>query len=94
MAEAAIKARGARVLAVRTNVLQDGDVEKLADAAFRTFGNVHVVCNNAGVSGTSGKSRSGRPRSIGTGSRVNLGRAAGIRAFRPGADRERRRRPS
>lgn len=55
MAEAAIKARGARVLAVRTNVLQDGDVEKLADAAFRTFGNVHVVCNNAGVSGTSGK---------------------------------------
>lgn len=55
MAEAAIKARGAKVLAVRTNVLQDGDVEKLADAAFATFGNVHVLCNNAGVAGGSGK---------------------------------------
>jgi NAD(P)-dependent dehydrogenase (short-subunit alcohol dehydrogenase family) len=55
MAEAAVKAKGAKVLAVRTNVLQDGDVEKLADAAFKTFGNVHVVCNNAGVAGGAGK---------------------------------------
>jgi NAD(P)-dependent dehydrogenase (short-subunit alcohol dehydrogenase family) len=55
MAEAAIKAKGAKVLAVRTNVLQDNDVEKLADAAFKTFGNVHVVCNNAGVAGGSAK---------------------------------------
>ena len=55
MAEAAIKAKGAKVLAMRTNVLQDNDVEKLADAAFKTFGNVHIVCNNAGVAGGSGK---------------------------------------
>ena len=55
MAEGAIKAKGAKVLAVRTNVLGDGDVEKLADEAFRTFGNVHIVCNNAGVAGGAAK---------------------------------------
>ena len=54
MAEAGIKAKGAKVLPVRTNVLEDADVEKLADAAFSTFGNVHVLCNNAGVAGGSG----------------------------------------
>lgn len=51
MAEAAIKARGARVLAVRTNVVHEAEIEQLAAAAFKTFGNVHVLCNNAGVSG-------------------------------------------
>lgn len=55
MAEAAVKAKGAKVLAVRTNVLHDNDIEKLADAAFSTFGNVHIVCNNAGVAGGSGR---------------------------------------
>lgn len=54
MAEAGIKAKGAKVLPVRTNVLEDTDIEKLADAAFSTFGNVHVLCNNAGVAGGSG----------------------------------------
>ena len=94
MAEAAIKARGARVLAVRTNVLQDGDVEKLADAAFRTFGNVHVVCNNAGVSGTSGKPVWEAPQEdwdwvFG----VNFWGVAGHPRLRPAHDRQRRRRP-
>ncbi|MGH2634430.1 MAG: SDR family NAD(P)-dependent oxidoreductase [Tepidiformaceae bacterium] len=51
MAEAAIKEKGGKVLAVRTNVLEEEDIERLADAAFATFGNVHVLCNNAGVSG-------------------------------------------
>jgi NAD(P)-dependent dehydrogenase (short-subunit alcohol dehydrogenase family) len=55
MAEAAVKEKGGKVLAVRTIVLQDDSVEKLADAAFKTFGNVHIVCNNAGVAGGSGK---------------------------------------
>jgi NAD(P)-dependent dehydrogenase (short-subunit alcohol dehydrogenase family) len=53
MAEASIRAKGAKALAVRTNVLDGGEIERLADAAFATFGNVHVLCNNAGVSGGS-----------------------------------------
>jgi len=51
MAEAAIKEKGGKVLAVRTNVLEEHDIERLADAAFEAFGNVHILCNNAGVSG-------------------------------------------
>lgn len=54
-AEAALKAKGAKVIAVRTNVLQDADVDKVAEAAFRTFGHVHILCNNAGVGGGSGQ---------------------------------------
>ncbi len=38
MAEAAIKAKGGYVLAVRTNVMTEGDINELADAAFSTFG--------------------------------------------------------
>ena len=53
MAEASIRAKGGKALAVRTNVLEGADIERLADAAFSTFGNVHVLCNNAGVSGGS-----------------------------------------
>lgn len=51
MAEAAIARTGAKTLAVRANVMHAEDVERLADAAFAAFGNVHVVCNNAGVAG-------------------------------------------
>lgn len=54
MAEAAIRAKGAKTVAVRTNVLHQEDIEKLAETAFATFGNVHVLCNNAGVAGGSG----------------------------------------
>ena len=53
MAEASIRAKGAKALAVRTNVLERGEIERLAEAAFATFGNVHVLCNNAGVAGGS-----------------------------------------
>jgi NAD(P)-dependent dehydrogenase (short-subunit alcohol dehydrogenase family) len=52
MAESAIKAKGGRVLAVRTDVMHEDAVNRLADAAFETFGNVHVLCNNAGVAAT------------------------------------------
>lgn len=51
MAEAALKEKGARALAVRTNVMTESDVNRLADTAFSTFGNVHILCNNAGVGG-------------------------------------------
>lgn len=54
IAEAGLRQRGARTLAVRTNVLSDADVEALAEAAYRTFGAVHILCNNAGVSGGAG----------------------------------------
>ena len=58
MAESALKAKGARVLAVRTDVMSEEQVNRLADAAFSTFGNVHVVCNNAGVAATAATLRS------------------------------------
>jgi len=40
---------GAAVLAVRTDVSVASDVESLAEAAYKEFGAVHLVCNNAGV---------------------------------------------
>jgi NAD(P)-dependent dehydrogenase (short-subunit alcohol dehydrogenase family) len=36
---------------VPTDVSQAADVEKLAQQAFATYGAVHLLCNNAGVSG-------------------------------------------
>jgi NAD(P)-dependent dehydrogenase (short-subunit alcohol dehydrogenase family) len=48
-AERDLRARGADVLAVRTDVSQAADVEALAEQTLATFGAVHVVCNNAGV---------------------------------------------
>jgi NAD(P)-dependent dehydrogenase (short-subunit alcohol dehydrogenase family) len=47
--EASLKASGAAVLAVRTDVSRAGDVEALARRAFEAFGAVHLLCNNAGV---------------------------------------------
>jgi NAD(P)-dependent dehydrogenase (short-subunit alcohol dehydrogenase family) len=51
-AEAALKAKGGGVLAVATDVSSEAAVGRLADAAFNTFGNVHVLFNNAGVAAT------------------------------------------
>lgn len=50
--EASMKASGATVLAVRTDVSQARDVEALAQETLEAFGAVHLLCNNAGV-GTS-----------------------------------------
>jgi NAD(P)-dependent dehydrogenase (short-subunit alcohol dehydrogenase family) len=53
-ATAAIEARatgGAQVLAVRIDVSKEAEVQALAAATVERFGAVHVVCNNAGVSG-------------------------------------------
>jgi NAD(P)-dependent dehydrogenase (short-subunit alcohol dehydrogenase family) len=47
--EASLKASGATVLAVRTDVSQARDVEALAQKALEAFGAVHLLCNNAGV---------------------------------------------
>lgn len=41
---------GGSVLPVVTDVSDADAVDRLADAAFGTFGAVHIVCNNAGVS--------------------------------------------
>jgi NAD(P)-dependent dehydrogenase (short-subunit alcohol dehydrogenase family) len=52
-ARAAIAGRGATAIAVRTDVMREEDVQRLADAAFDAWGGVHVLCNNAGVAGGS-----------------------------------------
>jgi NAD(P)-dependent dehydrogenase (short-subunit alcohol dehydrogenase family) len=54
MAEAAIAAKGVKVVAARTDVAKAADVEALADRAFQAFGRVNIVCNNAGVGGSPG----------------------------------------
>ncbi len=45
---------GHDVLTVPTDVSDPASVDALADAAFARFDAVHVVCNNAGVTGASG----------------------------------------
>src|ERR1051325_10119672 len=49
-AEEDLRARGAEVIAVPTDVSQQASVERLAEATLEAFGAVHLVCNNAGVS--------------------------------------------
>lgn len=49
-AESAIAARGVRTLAVVTDVSSAASVDALADRAFSAFGEVGLLCNNAGVS--------------------------------------------
>ncbi len=53
LAEAAdlLTSRGARVLPVVTDVSSGEQVDALRDRALEAFGAVHVVCNNAGVTG-------------------------------------------
>jgi NAD(P)-dependent dehydrogenase (short-subunit alcohol dehydrogenase family) len=48
-AETELKAGGATVLGVRTDVSKRSDVEQLAHLAFDAFGQVHLLFNNAGV---------------------------------------------
>lgn len=50
-AEADLRATGADVVAVVTDVSSKDSVEELARAAETHFGAVHLVCNNAGVGG-------------------------------------------
>lgn len=48
-AEAEMKAAGAKVIAVRTDVSKAAEVEALAQKTLAAFGAVHLVANNAGV---------------------------------------------
>ena len=50
-AAASIQASGGTAISVRTNVMHEAEVKRLADTAFDKWGDVHVLCNNAGVSG-------------------------------------------
>lgn len=47
--EQGLKADGAEVLAVQTDVSKAAQVEALAQKSFETFGKVHLLINNAGV---------------------------------------------
>jgi NAD(P)-dependent dehydrogenase (short-subunit alcohol dehydrogenase family) len=49
--EQELRAAGAHALAVVTDVSKRDAVFALADWTFATFGAVHILCNNAGVSG-------------------------------------------
>ena len=44
-----LEATGAEVLAVPTDVSLEDDVNALAAQTFERFGDVHLLCNNAGV---------------------------------------------
>jgi NAD(P)-dependent dehydrogenase (short-subunit alcohol dehydrogenase family) len=55
-AEAEMKAGGADVLAVLTDVSKAADVEALAAKTLDAFSAVHVLCNNAGVAPVMGPS--------------------------------------
>lgn len=48
-AEAEMKAGGAKVIGVRTDVSKAAEVEALAQKTLAAFGAVHIVANNAGV---------------------------------------------
>ncbi|MCY4526268.1 MAG: SDR family NAD(P)-dependent oxidoreductase, partial [Anaerolineaceae bacterium] len=48
-AAAELRAGGAEVLPLRTDVSRLEDVEALAEQAWARFGGVHLLCNNAGV---------------------------------------------
>jgi NAD(P)-dependent dehydrogenase (short-subunit alcohol dehydrogenase family) len=52
--EREMKASGATVLAVRTDVARAADVETLAAKTVDAFGAVHVLCTNAGVGPATG----------------------------------------
>lgn len=49
-AEKELKMAGASVLAVLADVSKAGDIESLARKTLDTFGAIHLLCNNAGVS--------------------------------------------
>jgi NADP-dependent 3-hydroxy acid dehydrogenase YdfG len=44
-----LKAMGAETLVVQTDVSLQDNVENLAEKSFEAFGEVHLLCNNAGV---------------------------------------------
>ncbi|MGK8506451.1 SDR family NAD(P)-dependent oxidoreductase [Nocardia asiatica] len=53
---ASVAGYGAAAVFQQTDVADPQQVERLVDTAVRTFGGLHVMCNNAGISGTMHKS--------------------------------------
>jgi NAD(P)-dependent dehydrogenase (short-subunit alcohol dehydrogenase family) len=53
-----LEARQTRVIGVVTNAMRRDSIQALADQAIAEFGNVHVLCNNAGVANAAS---SGKP---------------------------------
>jgi NAD(P)-dependent dehydrogenase (short-subunit alcohol dehydrogenase family) len=49
-----LRGLGPEVRGVACDVADPASVEHAAEASYEAFGNVHVVCNNAGVAGGSG----------------------------------------
>lgn len=83
-AEAEMRAQGATVLGVLTDVAKAESVEALAQKTIETFGAVHIVCNNAGVGGGFGPMWTQPQQNWEWGLGVNLwGVVYGIRAFVP-----------
>ncbi|MGI5399871.1 SDR family NAD(P)-dependent oxidoreductase [Streptomyces sp. CA-135486] len=76
---------GARVLAQTVDVGDRDSVSQLADAAYETFGAVHVLCNNAGVgSGAEGRMWEHEPNDWKWAFAVNVwGVFHGVQAFVP-----------
>jgi len=47
-AKAELETKGASIIAVKTDVSKAEDIETLADKTIETFGEVHLLFNNAG----------------------------------------------
>jgi NAD(P)-dependent dehydrogenase (short-subunit alcohol dehydrogenase family) len=80
-----LRAAGASVIGVETDVSDPDSVIALRDRAYSDFGAVHVVCNNAGVgAGAEGKVWDHTDKDWGWGLSVNLmGVIHGMQAFIP-----------
>lgn len=84
-AEAEVQTTGAETLAVVTDVADRASVDALNSAAVDRFGAVHVLCNNAGVSGGMGALWETTDKDWAWVMGVNLmGVVHGIQAFVPG----------
>ena len=78
-----LASQGVSVVGVRTDVSQAAEVQKLADTAMATFGQVHLLFNNAGV-GANGRLWETSERQWEWVLGVNLhGVAHGVRIFTP-----------
>ncbi len=83
-ADARLQGPGRRLLSVHADVADADSVQELAATTLRTFGAVHLVCNNAGVTGAGGPTWSLDHRDWQWALGVNLwGVINGIRAFTP-----------
>ncbi|MEZ0069401.1 NAD(P)-dependent dehydrogenase (short-subunit alcohol dehydrogenase family) [Streptacidiphilus sp. MAP12-20] len=84
-AVAGLREQGAEAIGQLTDVSERDSVDALADAAYRAFGAVHVLCNNAGVgSGAEGRMWEHEPNDWKWAFAVNIwGVFHGIQAFVP-----------